>query len=493
MVDQPPSAAASMPPATRQRLAVEILSKTEPVSHIADKHEVSRKFLYQQKEKATEALERAFALPNRESDVLFYLPVTQAWLHQLIVGLILICHSSYRGVVELLRDVFDWPISASTVTNRVQSVAERAETINESEDLSGIRVGLHDEIFQSGQPVLAGVCAFSTYCYLLEVAEQRDGDTWGWHLLEASERGLAPEFTIADGGTGLRAGQELAWPGIPCHGDAFHAIKEGKDLARYLTRKAQKATTHREKLEQQMEAAKLRGKGNKLSKPLTLARQEEQAALNLATDVKILLDWLSHDILQLAGPEYSVRQELLAFIVAELKLRECQCPHRIGPLRRALHNQREQLLAFARLLDDKLAEIAERFAVSLVGVREVCLLQRKPDSSTTYWQRWNQLHHQLKGRFLPVLEAVTEAMAQTPRASSMVENLNSRLRNYFFLRRQLGAPYLELLRFFLNHRTFIRSERPERVGKSPAELMTGQPHPHWLELLGFERFRRKSA
>jgi hypothetical protein len=35
----------------------------------------------------------------------------------------------------------------------------------------------------------------------------------------------------------------------------------------------------------------------------------------------------------------------------------------------------------------------------------------------------------------------------------------------------------------------MRSRCPERVGKSPAELMTGQEHPHWLELLGFERFQ----
>ena len=188
-----------------------------------------------------------------------------------------------------------------------------------------------------------------------------------------------------------------------------------------------------------------------------------------------------------------MRQELLAFVVAELELLESQCPHRIGPVRRALHNQRKQLLAFAKLLDDKLAGIAERFAVSLVWVREVCLLQRKHITSTAYWQRWNQLHHQLKTQFHWVFEAVTEAMRDIPRASSMVENLNSRLRNYFFLRRQLGTPYLELLRFFLNHRTFMRSEHPERVGKSPAQLMTGEAHPHWLELLGFDRFRRNPA
>ncbi len=242
-----------------------------------------------------------------------------------------------------------------------------------------------------------------------------------------------------------------------------------------------------------MEAAKLNGKGNKLSKPLTLARQKEKDALALAADVKILLEWLNHDVLNLAGPDYAVRQELLDFIVAELKLREGRCPHRIAPFRRGLQNQGERLLAFAKLLDEKLLGIAERFDLSLFWVREVCLLQRKPVTSTAYWNRWNQLHHQLKHRFHQVLEAVMEAMAQTPRSSSMVENLNSRLRNNFFLRKQLGAPYLELLRFFLNHRTFMRSERPERVGKSPAELKTGQAHPHWLELLGFERFRRKSA
>ncbi|WP_217429987.1 hypothetical protein [Rugamonas rubra] len=75
-------------------------------------------------------------------------------------------------------------------------------------------------------------------------------------------------------------------------------------------------------------------------------------------------------------------------------------------------------------------------------------------------------------------------MAQTPRSSALVENLNSRLRNYFTLRRQLGGSYLDLLQFFLNHRCFLRSRVPQRVGKSPAELMTGQHHPHWLTLLG---------
>ncbi len=107
-----------------------------------------------------------------------------------------------------------------------------------------------------------------------------------------------------------------------------------------------------------------------------------------------------------------------------------------------------------------------------------------------YWQKWNQLYQKMSHKFLKFKEAVDEALKSTPRASSLVENLNSRLRNYFHLRKHLGSDYLQLLRFFLNHRRFMSSRKPERVGRSPSELMTEENHPHWLEMLGFELFQR---
>ncbi len=110
--------------------------------------------------------------------------MTKKWIFQVILALIFICHSSYRGVVEFLRDLFDYPINVATVHNRVQSVVSEAKKINKSQDLSGIKVGLKDEIFQSRLPVLAGIDAFSTYCYLLAGADHRDEDTWGCHLLD---------------------------------------------------------------------------------------------------------------------------------------------------------------------------------------------------------------------------------------------------------------------------------------------------------------------
>lgn len=53
--------------------------------------------------------------------------------------------------------------------------------------------------------------------------------------------------------------------------------------------------------------------------------------------------------------------------------------------------------------------------------------------------------------------------------------------------RQLGNDFLTLLHFFLNHRRYLRSENPSRVKKSPAELVTDEPHAHWLELLRYQR------
>ena len=280
-------------------------------------------------------------------------------------------------------------------------------------------------------------------------------------------------------------------PAVPCHGDVFHIQQQFEQVANGLARQAQGATTRRIKLEERIAQAKLKGKmTQKLTIQQVQAKRREAGLVARARDVKILLQWFEHDVMTLAGPALAVRQELYDFIVAELKQRAGKSYPGIRKLRTALHNQRDQLLAFAGVLDQKLAAIAVNFELPLQAVRDVCLLHRKPNTSNAYWERWNQLHSQLSGKSHGVLKAVDAALKTTPRASSMVENLNSRLRSYFFLRRSLGDNYLSLLQFFLNHRCFIRSMKPERVGKSPKQLLTGEAHPHWLELLGFKRFQK---
>src|SRR4051794_14034454 len=203
-----------LPESDRKDLAIQALAGSETVSDLAARHGMSRKFVYQQTHKARAALDDAFSATPDEA-VLFELAVTGGWLRQVIVALPLLCRSSYRGVVEFLRDLLGIPVSLGQVHDVLQAATRQASAVNAEPDLSGIRVGLHDEIFQGATPVLAGVDAASTYCYLLAAEQHRDADTWGVHLLDAAERGLRPDYTIADAGRGLRAGQQAAWGDTP--------------------------------------------------------------------------------------------------------------------------------------------------------------------------------------------------------------------------------------------------------------------------------------
>jgi hypothetical protein len=473
-----------LPESDRKDLAIQALAGSETVSDLAARRGVSRKFVYQQTHKARAALDEAFSSATPDEAVLFELAVTKTWLRQVIVALPLICRSSYRGVVEFLRDLLGLPVSLGHVHDVLQAVTRQASAVNDEPDLSGIRVGLHDEIFQGATPVLAGVDARSTYCYLLAAEQHRDADTWGVHLLDAAERGLRPDYTIADAGRGLRAGQQAAWGDTPCHGDVFHIQRQCESLANTLSRLAAGATARRKTLQAAIGRAGQRDPDDKLVVQLELARHTEARASCLARDVRTLVQWLRHDVLALAGPDLATRRELFDFIVAELMAREREDPRRIRPVRVALQNQRDDLLAFAGVLDAELAGIARAHAISEPLVREACLLHRLPTTSPAYWQSWSGLRARMGGKFHALFDAVRQAMADTPRSSSLVENLNSRLRTYFTLRRHLGGSYLDLLRFFLNHRRFVRSRHAERQGKSPRELMTGQGHPHWLTLLG---------
>ena len=138
-------------PPQRQQLALQALAGTQPISHLATTHEVSRKFVYQQTAHAQQALDQALDPDPGAEGVLFHLPVTKPWLRQLVLGLVLICHSSYRGAAELLGDLFDDPLAVGTLHHIVPSAIPSARARNDGQNLSGVRIGVPGEIFQGGE------------------------------------------------------------------------------------------------------------------------------------------------------------------------------------------------------------------------------------------------------------------------------------------------------------------------------------------------------
>ena len=80
---------------------------------------------------------------------------------------------------------------------------------------------------------------------------------------------------------------------------------------------------------------------------------------------------MEEDILARVGHDLQTRQELFDFVVEELSRHEKLLPHRIAPVRKALKNQRNDLLAFVADIDQKLEGIATDFNVPLHLIREV--------------------------------------------------------------------------------------------------------------------------
>lgn len=464
----------------------------EPVTNLAKDAKVSRKFVYEQKSRADQALDNEFQPSPSDNEVLFYLPVTKRLIQQIILALVLICRASLHGVRDFFREIFDYEISIGTIHNVIHGAAAKSKEINSQEKLSKIDVALFDEIFQASQPILVGVCPKSTYCFLLSLEEHRDGTTWGVRILELEERGFSPDYAVADSGQGLRAGLAEACPGTPCWGDHFHILHEFTEVITYHNNQAYRAMEARYKFASKREHAKLirTGELQVFEDKLNRVKAVEKNAMSLADDLCTLAQWLRIDVFAQSGPPAPIRRELFDFIVAELKSLEGDCPKRIRALRIALENQREDLLAFADKLDEGLGRLAQKWQTSMIVLRDLLKLSACERGTQGYYQLEDILRKRFGDRRHAVRHDLEKLQESIVKASSLVENYNSRLRNYFELRKILGHEYLELLRFFLNNRPYPRSRIAERKEKTPAELLHGRDLPSWLEQLGYQHFKQ---
>ena len=84
-----------------------------------------------------------------------------------------------------------------------------------------------------------------------------------------------------------------------------------------------------------------------------------------------------------------------------------------------------------------------------------------------------------------VVACVQNVIDHTVRASSLVENLNGRIRPFMNAKRRIHHSFFPLLQLFLNTKHYRRSRKDERCGKSPLEMLTGLPHPPFLTMLGY--------
>lgn len=410
--------------------------------------------------------------------------VDKAFVERFVVAAALIGNCPFRGIVELMEAVLPVSVSIGTVHGICAAAIARARELNAGETLEGVRHAAIDEIFQNSTPVFAGVDLATLYTFLLCEQPDRSGSTWWCALEQCRELGFSPESVIGDGGLGLRKGMAECFPDVPCDSDVFHALREVTLVLGYLEKKALGAMGRVEELLARRE--KVAGlKRNGFSRLLGEARRREDELTRCHATLETIYQFMREEVLDFNGLAFEDRQELFDWLVEEMKGFE-ECYGRIAPLRKKLERQRDTLLAVFQRLDAALTSLARENGMDLEDARMmVNMFNGHGEDLRVEMALADAIDRYGLERMQLFLDRLYGLMAASFRASSPIENRNSVLRTYFQQRREIGHGYLELLRFYLNHRIVDRSRVDGRKGKSPREMLTGKKHAHWLDMLGF--------
>ena len=360
----------------KKSLGLQALQSQVTVSSLSKQNNVSRKFINAQKNKIVSAVDNAFDTPINNEPVLFNLPVTHSWLKQFVLSLVLDGKASFRGVQKAMHSLLDHHYSIGHIFNILHSLIPKATAITTGQNLSAVKLGANDELFQHNKPVLAGVDLKSLYCYLLAEEKQRDGETWAIHLLDLEKQHFNPERVIADLGQGLRAGLRTVYPHTPCDSDHFHILRDLFSLRRSFRNHLKSAISYHAALTKKIKKTQQLGRHHKKTDTLEAVKTREDTMRYLSNAIDTLVSWIDHDILNKAGPPPAIRRELFNFVLTEFRKLEAQYPQQIGAICTTLDNQRERLLGFADALNDKFEIIARQFSLPLETVWQCCELQR---------------------------------------------------------------------------------------------------------------------
>lgn len=448
----------------------------ESVSNISEEYKINREFVYNQKKRIAELLESEETFIKTPAVIL-----DKSMIEKIIVGCMLVCKASTEDTQRFMDWIFKIWVSIGKISTTINKAASKAEQWNKSIDLSEIKIGANDEIFQGNKPVLVGVEPQTTFTYLLEGVENRDSTTWGYKLLEKEKnQGLKLETTVNDGGSGLRKGIKDAFPEIETQIDTFHT---GYDFSKAVL-SAERYAYKKIKDEESLKKKAVKWKKPENFEKYQAAIIKTSESIQIYDNLSILYSWIV-ELLQIGGYFYEERTELLRFIIEQIE----GLPKKNAYLEKALKFLKQnicEILQFvkkAEILMDKMA-IEENIGIDVLKKMWKQLGYSPESAEYNYLEA--EIGELLGTRYLKIREKWNKFISvNVVRASSIVECINSLIRPYLFLKKAVPGKFLALLQFYFNTRKYRRSRKFERVGKSPIELLTGQIHGNPLEILGY--------
>ena len=444
------------------------MCKDKPVKAIAEEAGISRQYAYMLRDNAVSHLEN-ICIPDSE---------VKRKMNRAIVSIAMNCHASLEGIQRSIQDIYGQELSVSTIRNVLMSAAAKADEINRSIPLKNIQEGANDEIFQGHHPIMAGIDLRSTYAYLLSPSPDRTGETWQLQMEYCRDQGLELAVSVSDAGSGLLDGIADAFPGASIQLDIFHVLR---DLRKEVT----KFENYVYKTLEQIENYRIRLAGPKPRKS-TQERYEKLLStidqyMEQADNVSILYSWL-RESLGFTGLSVMEVTELCQWALSEMA---SAAPER-KKLLKEIDKFRKRLpktIGFLRQMHRKMKEYACNTGIPVEAIRLAYRQRAFPVGSQEHTAIGKRLWKKLGNKILFLDKILAEIVSFTMRASSLVENLNSRIRPFMNEQKRIGSWFFPLLQLYINTKRYRRSRKKERIGKSPLELLTGRPHPDFLDML----------
>jgi len=453
----------------------------ESVKEIAYEANTNRQFIYDQKSKVDGVLQQNF---NKKESNIPVILMSEKLINRIILSSVLDCKGSVRDVKEHLHNVFNFDISVGKISSIITEAVVKAKEFNQKIVFDTIKIGVHDEIFQAGDPVLVGMDPYSTYIYLMEASKKRDAISWCMAIYDKFlNQGLNLDTSVTDGGLGMKKGIKEVYPEIKEQADIFHAeIKLTLGLV-ILERKAYSSINEEYENQAKLKRASAKKKDNALLN-YDNAVKKSIATVTLYDRVNILIGWIK-EVFSVGGYSYEDKLNLLNYLIDEINT----IPHGNKQLEESIKSlslNNENLLLFVKVAQEQLELLAKDEDVNGIILDLMWKQKLYCETSRSYWKFENEILE--NGEYQQIKDIRNKfelIMKKLVRASSIVECINSLIRPYLFLRRTLKGKFLDLLQFYFNTRKYMESRVPERKGKSPLELLTGKEQGLWLDILGY--------
>jgi hypothetical protein len=197
----------------------------------------------------------------------------------------------------------------------------------------------------------------------------------------------------------------------------------------------------------------------------------------------ILFTWLK-ELLSFSGYSKSETLDLAEWVLQEMDALSVNIPGLHGEITK-VRKMLPSLLSFIGRLERGMEVLAKETGLPIEGFR---LMYRQMSYRPGSRENNELLYKQvlvLGERYDEARKEFERLLNRTKKASSLVENLNGRIRVFIEVKRIIPCGFFVLLKVYFNTRPYKRSRCKERIGKSPLELLTGTQQPEFLEAVGY--------